>query len=51
MIAGFTDQSHMTRQFHSTYGMPPARWGEDARALNALNQRASAAARQSADRS
>lgn len=26
MIAGFTDQSHMTRQFHSTYGMPPARW-------------------------
>ncbi len=26
MIAGFTDQSHMTRQFRSTYGMPPSRW-------------------------
>ena len=26
MLAGFTDQSHMTRQFRSTYGMPPARW-------------------------
>ncbi|AZE59152.1 MULTISPECIES: AraC family transcriptional regulator [Pseudomonas fluorescens group] len=26
MTAGFTDQSHMTRQFRSTYGMPPSRW-------------------------
>ncbi len=24
--AGFTDQSHMTRHFGKTYGMPPARW-------------------------
>jgi AraC-like DNA-binding protein len=24
--AGFTDQSHMTRHFRDTYGMPPARW-------------------------
>lgn len=23
---GFADQSHMTRQFTRTYGMPPARW-------------------------
>jgi AraC-like DNA-binding protein len=26
LIAGFTDQSHMTRQFRKTYGLPPARW-------------------------
>jgi AraC-like DNA-binding protein len=26
MTAGFTDQSHMTRQFRSAYGMPPSRW-------------------------
>ena len=26
LIAGFTDQSHMTRQFRQTYGLPPARW-------------------------
>ncbi|PMZ87880.1 MULTISPECIES: AraC family transcriptional regulator [unclassified Pseudomonas] len=26
LIAGFTDQSHMTRQFSKTYGLPPARW-------------------------
>lgn len=26
LIAGFTDQSHMTRQFSRTYGLPPARW-------------------------
>jgi len=26
LIAGFTDQSHMTRQFGKTYGLPPARW-------------------------
>lgn len=26
LTAGFTDQSHMTRQFHSTYGLPPSRW-------------------------
>jgi AraC-like DNA-binding protein len=26
LIAGFTDQSHMTRQFSKTYGMSPARW-------------------------
>nr|WP_198985100.1 AraC family transcriptional regulator [Herbaspirillum sp. ASV7] len=25
-IAGFSDQSHMTRQFVKTYGMSPARW-------------------------
>lgn len=25
-IAGFSDQSHMTRQFAKTYGMPPAQW-------------------------
>ncbi|MFJ3058316.1 AraC family transcriptional regulator [Herbaspirillum sp. NPDC087042] len=25
-IAGFADQSHMTRQFVKTYGMSPARW-------------------------
>ncbi|SAK53254.1 AraC family transcriptional regulator [Caballeronia hypogeia] len=24
--AGFTDQSHMTRQFTRAFGMPPARW-------------------------
>ena len=24
--SGFADQSHMTRQFHRTYGMTPARW-------------------------
>jgi AraC-like DNA-binding protein len=24
--AGFADQSHMTRQFVQTYGLPPARW-------------------------
>ncbi len=24
--AGFADQSHMTRHFTSTYGIPPARW-------------------------
>jgi AraC-like DNA-binding protein len=23
---GFADQSHMTRHFTKTYGMPPARW-------------------------
>ncbi|WP_458723156.1 hypothetical protein [Pseudomonas brenneri] len=22
----FTDQSHMTRQFRSTFGIPPSRW-------------------------
>ena len=26
LMAGFTDQSHMTRQFSKTYGLPPARW-------------------------
>ena len=26
LIAGFTDQSHMTRQFGKTYGLSPARW-------------------------
>jgi AraC-like DNA-binding protein len=26
--AGFADQSHMTRQFKSTYGLTPARWTE-----------------------
>ena len=26
LIAGFTDQSHMTRQFRSTFGIPPSRW-------------------------
>lgn len=26
LTAGFTDQSHMTRQFRSTFGMPPSRW-------------------------
>ncbi|MCU1761302.1 AraC family transcriptional regulator [Pseudomonas sp. 14P_8.1_Bac3] len=26
LIAGFTDQSHMTRQFSKTYGLSPARW-------------------------
>ena len=26
MIAGFTDQSHMTRQFSKAYGLSPARW-------------------------
>ncbi|WP_313059497.1 AraC family transcriptional regulator [Pseudomonas rhodesiae] len=26
LTTGFTDQSHMTRQFRSTYGMPPSRW-------------------------
>ncbi|UOB24745.1 AraC family transcriptional regulator [Pseudomonas orientalis] len=26
MTAGFSDQSHMTRQFRNTYGMPPSRW-------------------------
>lgn len=25
-ISGFSDQSHMTRQFVKTYGMPPAQW-------------------------
>jgi AraC-like DNA-binding protein len=25
-LAGFADQSHMTRHFTRTYGMPPARW-------------------------
>lgn len=24
--SGFADQSHMTRQFRSTYGLPPGRW-------------------------
>ncbi|WP_223530962.1 AraC family transcriptional regulator [Pseudomonas sp. GL-R-19] len=26
LIAGFNDQSHMTRQFGKTYGLSPARW-------------------------
>lgn len=26
MAAGFSDQSHMTRHFTKTYGIPPARW-------------------------
>ncbi|ROL63309.1 AraC family transcriptional regulator [Pseudomonas chlororaphis] len=26
LMAGFADQSHMTRQFRKTYGLPPARW-------------------------
>lgn len=26
LIAGFSDQSHMTRQFSKTYGLSPARW-------------------------
>lgn len=26
LMAGFSDQSHMTRQFRQTYGLPPARW-------------------------
>lgn len=26
LMAGFTDQSHMTRQFSKTYGLSPARW-------------------------
>ncbi|WP_339547497.1 AraC family transcriptional regulator [Pseudomonas sp. RA_35y_Pfl2_P32] len=26
LIAGFSDQSHMTRQFGKTYGLSPARW-------------------------
>jgi len=26
LIAGFTDQSHMTRHFSKTYGMSPLRW-------------------------
>jgi AraC-like DNA-binding protein len=26
LIAGFTDQSHMTRQFSKAYGLSPARW-------------------------
>ena len=26
LIAGFSDQSHMTRQFRQAYGLPPARW-------------------------
>ncbi|HFZ1292405.1 TPA: helix-turn-helix domain-containing protein, partial [Klebsiella pneumoniae] len=24
--AGFADQSHMTRQFISRFGLPPGRW-------------------------
>lgn len=30
-MAGFADQSHMTRQFTQTFGMPPARWRSVAR--------------------
>lgn len=26
LVAGFTDQSHMTRHFSKTYGLSPARW-------------------------
>jgi AraC-like DNA-binding protein len=26
--SGFADQSHMTRQFHRTYGITPGRWRE-----------------------
>jgi len=26
LIAGFTDQSHMTRQFSKAFGLSPARW-------------------------
>lgn len=26
LTAGFADQSHMTRHFSKTYGLPPARW-------------------------
>ncbi|HCF3652076.1 TPA: AraC family transcriptional regulator [Pseudomonas aeruginosa] len=26
LAAGFTDQSHMTRHFGQSYGLPPARW-------------------------
>ena len=26
VAAGFADQSHMTRHFTKTYGIPPARW-------------------------
>ena len=29
--AGFSDQSHMTRQFKRTYGMTPARWARTVR--------------------
>ncbi|MCR3811386.1 AraC family transcriptional regulator, partial [Pseudomonas aeruginosa] len=26
LAAGFADQSHMTRHFGQSYGLPPARW-------------------------
>ena len=26
LIAGFSDQSHMTHHFSRAYGIPPARW-------------------------
>jgi AraC-like DNA-binding protein len=26
LIAGFVDQSHMTRHFSKTYGLSPSRW-------------------------
>ncbi|SAK75989.1 AraC family transcriptional regulator [Caballeronia ptereochthonis] len=32
-LAGFADQSHMTRQFTRAYGMPPARWRTIARGV------------------
>jgi AraC-like DNA-binding protein len=33
--SGFADQSHMTRQFHRAYGLPPGRW----RTLSATTMR------------
>lgn len=26
LACGFSDQSHMTRQFKAAYGLPPSRW-------------------------
>ena len=32
LSCGFADQSHMTRHFKKTYGLPPGRWAAMARA-------------------
>jgi AraC-like DNA-binding protein len=37
--AGFADQSHMTRHFTRTYGMPPARWRAIAAGLQDRSRR------------